>query len=251
MIEDAGDGLPIEFDLLDYRPEPWRPVDCLVIEGEFRWYLTGRFPVIAMPELARRQPGGRSALSRLSHRRGGRRKHFVNGPGGLRAEAGRNGQKDSRVGQAVGEPDAAVGSNNWVIERQRTASGRPTVASDPHIAIEAVSCWYEVHLQGGSFDVAGCAYVGIPAVIIGRNRRMTWGITNNIARSGICIRKRRAPSIPAVFCTRASGGRQRSEWRRSPSAGRPPCRSGWFARPSARSSTRCCPSRPIERVPFR
>src|SRR5260370_10116363 len=54
FMNDTGDRLPIEFDLLDYRPEPWSPIDCLVIEGEFRWYLTGRFPVIVIPELARR-----------------------------------------------------------------------------------------------------------------------------------------------------------------------------------------------------
>ena len=65
MIEESGDNLPIEFDLLDYRPEPWQPVDCLLIENEFRWYLTGRFPVIAMPELARRpwETGRSTALS--------------------------------------------------------------------------------------------------------------------------------------------------------------------------------------------
>ena len=53
----AADRLPIEFDLLDYRPEPWSPIDCLAIEGEFRWYLTGRFPVIVIPELAKRALG--------------------------------------------------------------------------------------------------------------------------------------------------------------------------------------------------
>src|SRR5439155_21840093 len=53
-IEQCGDKLPIEFDLLDYRPEPWTPVDSLAIETEFRWYLTGRFPIIVMPEMAQR-----------------------------------------------------------------------------------------------------------------------------------------------------------------------------------------------------
>ena len=53
-IEQCGDHLPIEFDLLDYRPEPWSPIDSLAIEVEFRWYLTGRFPVIVMPEMAKR-----------------------------------------------------------------------------------------------------------------------------------------------------------------------------------------------------
>src|SRR5262249_50101993 len=52
LIEQTRDDPAIEFDLLGYRPEAWSPVDCLAIECEFRWYLTGRFPVIVMPELA-------------------------------------------------------------------------------------------------------------------------------------------------------------------------------------------------------
>src|SRR5207237_838971 len=56
-IEQCGDKLPIEFDLLDYRPEPWTPTDSLAIESEFRWYLTGRFPIIVMPEMAKRALG--------------------------------------------------------------------------------------------------------------------------------------------------------------------------------------------------
>src|ERR1043165_4394641 len=49
--------LPIEFDLLGYEPEPWRETDSLAIIGEFRWYLTGRFPVIAIPEVVKRALG--------------------------------------------------------------------------------------------------------------------------------------------------------------------------------------------------
>ena len=57
QMAEAVERPPIEFDFLDYRPEPWSEVDCLAIEGEFRWYLTGRFPVIVVPELLRRQLG--------------------------------------------------------------------------------------------------------------------------------------------------------------------------------------------------
>ena len=57
VIEQNRGRWPIEFDLLDYEPEPWSPVDCLAIIGEFRWYLTGRFPVIAVPELVKRSLG--------------------------------------------------------------------------------------------------------------------------------------------------------------------------------------------------
>ena len=51
---------------------------------------------------------------------------------------------------------------------------------DMQVGFEAVSCWYNVHLCGGSFDVVGCAYVGVPAVMFGRNHHLSWGITNNI-----------------------------------------------------------------------
>src|SRR5262245_51002630 len=54
LIAECRGKLPIEFDLLGYAPEPWRPQDCLAIAGEFRWYLTGRFPVIVIPELGKR-----------------------------------------------------------------------------------------------------------------------------------------------------------------------------------------------------
>src|SRR4051812_48484070 len=41
LMDETRDRPPVELDLLDYRPEPWSPVDCLTVEGEFRWYLTG------------------------------------------------------------------------------------------------------------------------------------------------------------------------------------------------------------------
>jgi penicillin G amidase len=193
VIEQSGDNLPIEFDLLDYRPEPWQPLDCLLIENEFRWYLTGRFPVIAIPELARRHLGDgplyRAFLTAEAD------DESILSPGDYDAK----GKGVQPVGEAVGEPDSAVGSNNWVVSGSRTASGKPHVASDPHIAFEAVSCWYEVHLQGGSYDVAGCTYVGMPAVLIGRNRRMAWGITNNISSQRDLYQEKTSPDEPGCF----------------------------------------------------
>src|SRR5205807_950733 len=57
LMDESKRYLPIEFDLLGYAPEPWRETDSLAIIGEFRWYLTGRFPVIAIPELVKRAVG--------------------------------------------------------------------------------------------------------------------------------------------------------------------------------------------------
>jgi penicillin G amidase len=199
VIAQTAHAPPIEFDLLDYRPEPWRPIDCLLIENEFRWYLTGRLPVIAIPEMAKRHLG-EGELYRAFLTAEADDESILE-----RSQACPDAQEPggdilaSRVGQAVGDPDASIGSNNWVISGDRSASGRPAVASDPHIAMEAVSCWYEVHLQGGSFDVAGCAYVGMPAMIIGRNRRMTWGITNNICSQRDLYQEQTSSQHPGCF----------------------------------------------------
>lgn len=199
-IDEAGDCLPIEFDLLAFRPESWTPIDCLAIEGEFRWYLTGRFPVIVMPELAKRVLGD-GPLYR-EYLQAELDDECILPPGSYASAvdtAWSPGQRMEPLANAVGGPDDGTGSNNWVIAGRHSRSAKPMVASDPHIAIEAVSCWYEVHLCGGSFQVAGASYVGMPAVLIGRNERMSWSITNNICSQRDLYQERTDPAHPDCY----------------------------------------------------
>jgi penicillin amidase len=172
-IAASADAPPVEFDLLDYKPEPWRPVDSLAIAGELRWYLTGRLPIIAVPELVRRKFGDGPQYQAFI-RAEADEESIV--PHGLYPSVQRGLESLSGTGGAA-EP--APGSNNWVVAGPRTVTGKPLLASDPHIALGAVSCWYEVHLCGGSFNVAGMAYVGMPGVMFGRNEYVAWGCTNN------------------------------------------------------------------------
>ncbi len=196
-IKQCGEHIPIEFDLLDYRPEPWSPIDSLAIESEFRWYLTGRFPVIVMPELAKRVLGDGPLYREFLL--GEADEEAVVPPEAyqhLREQLGQRPLDD--VGQATGDPEG-TGSNNWVVAGRHCKSGMPMVASDPHIAIEAVSCWYEAHLCGGDFNVAGMAYVGMPAIMFGRNERVAWGITNNICSLRDLYQERVDPEHPNCF----------------------------------------------------
>jgi penicillin amidase len=192
LMEECRERLPIEFDLLGYQPEPWTPIDCLTIEGEFRWYLTGRFPVIVMPELARRMLGDGPLYQAFLQAESD--DESILPPGSYPSR--RAGSQP--VGTAVGEPQGG-GSNNWVISAERSASGAPMLASDPHIAFEAVSCWYEVHLCGGSFNVAGMAYVGMPAVMFGRSAQVAWGCTNNICSQRDLYQEQTDPQYPDHF----------------------------------------------------
>ena len=195
LVEES-EQLPIEFDLLDYRPEPWTPIDSLAIENEFRWYLTGRFPIIVMPELARRQLGDGPLYQEYLLAEAD--EESILWPDEYAARK-RTSAPPEPVGQAVGDPEAAIGSNNWVLSGSRTTTGRPLLASDPHIAFEAVSCWYEAHLCGGSYNVAGMAYAGMPAIMFGRNERVAWGITNNICSIRDLYQEQTEASHPDCF----------------------------------------------------
>jgi penicillin amidase len=191
-IEQCGNNLPIEFALLDYRPEPWRPEDCLAIAQEFRWYLTGRFPVIVIPELAKRALGTGPLYDAFLAAEAD--EESILHPGDYpRAEL------PVTAGQHFCDPFEGQGSNNWVVAGSRSKSGKPLLASDPHIAFAAVSCWHEVRLSGGSFEVAGMAYAGIPAVMFGRNANVAWGITNNICSLRDLYQEKTDPAHPGCF----------------------------------------------------
>jgi penicillin amidase len=193
VIDAGGNRPPIEFDLLDYRPEPWSPADSLAVAGEFRWYLTGRFPVIVVPELVKRALGD-GPLYR-AFLQGEAEDESILPPGSYPAAPARAG----RVGDTISDRDEGHGSNNWVLAGSRTTTGKPLVASDPHVPFAAVSMWHEVHLRGGSFHVAGAAYAGMPAVMIGRTERVAWGITNNICSLRDLYQEKTDPNHPGCF----------------------------------------------------
>jgi penicillin G amidase len=193
LIEQSRGRLPIEFDLLGYSPEPWHPRDCLAITGEFRWYLTGRFPVIVIPELAKRAL--KDAALYAAFLQAEADGEAILPPGAYPVE----GRGAESVGVTVNDPHEGSGSNNWVVSGAKTVSARPIVASDPHIAFAAVSCWHEIHLCGGSFNVAGIAYAGMPAVLFGRNERVAWGITNNICSLRDLYQEQTDPAHPGCY----------------------------------------------------
>ena len=71
-----------------------------------------------------------------------------------------------------------LGSNSWVVDGSRTASGKPLLANDPHLGLTAPSVWYLAHLSWPGVDVVGATLPGMPGVVLGHNGRVAWGFTN-------------------------------------------------------------------------
>ncbi|MET0343713.1 MAG: penicillin acylase family protein [Polyangiales bacterium] len=95
----------------------------------------------------------------------------------------------------------AVGSNNWAVDGARTASGKPLLANDPHLALSAPSQWYFAHLEAPGLSVAGATLPALPGVILGHNQRVAWAFTNTHPDSEDVFIERLAPGDESRYLT--------------------------------------------------
>ena len=81
--------------------------------------------------------------------------------------------------------DGATGSNSWVISGDRTSTGRPILANDPHLATSIPSTFTQLGLYCRTvtpacpYEVSGFSFAGLPGVVIGRNATIAWGLTTS------------------------------------------------------------------------
>lgn len=72
-------------------------------------------------------------------------------------------------------------SNAWVVSGERSKSGKPLLASDPHLSHFVPSMLFQQHQRAGELDVIGATIPGLPYVLMGHNQRVAWGITSTVA----------------------------------------------------------------------
>lgn len=173
---------PIEFDMLNYEPEEWKPIHSLMIARLMAWELNISWhvdivlgelvatlgiekakevfpaypenaPVIVSKFFNKKQIDGLSSFSTLHN--------------------------DFKI--FFGTTGTHIGSNSWAVGPSKSASGKAMLANDPHLGLSLPAKWYEIHLNGGKVYVAGVSLPGTPLVIIGHNKNIAWGLTNVMA----------------------------------------------------------------------
>ncbi|MFE5367705.1 penicillin acylase family protein [Streptomyces mirabilis] len=74
------------------------------------------------------------------------------------------------------------GSNGWLVTGERTGTGRPVIAGDPHRFIEDPGVYQQIHLSCPEFDVVGLAVPGVPGIAhFAHTGTVAWAITNAMA----------------------------------------------------------------------
>ena len=92
---------------------------------------------------------------------------------------------------------AGAASNAWAVTGERTVTGAPLLASDPHLESRMPGLLHVSHVVGGRFDVIGAGVAGVPLVAMGHNRDLAWGITAGLADVSDCYIETLDPGQPS------------------------------------------------------
>jgi penicillin amidase len=176
---------PLEFKLLNYEPEPWTKLHCALFFKNMAEALCARHSDI--PATNARAILGDSLFQFLYPERIPGQSPVIPASVVYDFEA-------VEVGGATGAPpgdlsealpyqtfplsDPSTGSNNWAVSGDKTASGYPILANDPHLGLTLPAIWYELQIHTPELNSYGVSLPGIPGIIIGFNKDMAWGVTN-------------------------------------------------------------------------
>ncbi|MEJ0062165.1 MAG: penicillin acylase family protein [Alphaproteobacteria bacterium] len=206
-LETHRDRLPLEFQMLGIKPEPWRPADS-VVWGKL---MALRLSANMRAELRRASLASASSaetVERLYPAYPANAPITVNpkfmplapppgtdavpepddaAPGAPLQTPMPKSEKDGALDPALGKaydllaeswPVQGRGaSNEWVVSGARSATGKPLLANDPHLELEAPILWYLASITAPDMVLTGATVPGLPGVLLGQNGHIAWGFT--------------------------------------------------------------------------
>ncbi|MFK7944422.1 MAG: penicillin acylase family protein [Paracoccaceae bacterium] len=176
-----GRGAP-EFFAFPTQLSPWTPADSIAILKLMALRLSNS----AAAEVRRAQAALMLPPPRLADilpdypvgAQNAPRRPTVMLPGADRVHAPRTPSDPMLAAFGIGlPPELAGASNAWAVDGTRTSSGKPLLANDPHLWLSAPGVWHLLGMRAPGLNVIGGALPGTPAVLIGHNGELGWGLT--------------------------------------------------------------------------
>jgi penicillin G amidase len=172
--------LPVEFQLLRQRFVPFTPADALAMAKLLSFGLSTNWERELLRAEMTRELGSELA-ARLDPG------YPAGNPVVLTPGAGWSGdgleltEQIAKVRDVLGLAVEATGSNNWAVSGERSATGTPLVAGDPHLPPSMPGITYQVGLYLGDRFCRGGSLPGLPGVSFGQNNDVAWTFTNVMA----------------------------------------------------------------------
>jgi penicillin amidase len=177
---------PLEYKMLDFKPEDWTPLKTSLILKYMANLLTGYDTDFEQSNLAKLYSSERveelfpyfpEAFNPVVE-------HLPQHSKGPKDATNKTATKtkkrkiEAEASIRAAQTERELGSNNWAISGKLTANGKPILCNDPHLSLNLPSIWYEIQLHAPGINVYGVSIPGTPCVIIGFNEHNAWGITN-------------------------------------------------------------------------
>ncbi|HXJ49072.1 MAG TPA: penicillin acylase family protein, partial [Candidatus Acidoferrum sp.] len=188
--------LPAMFTLLGYKPQPWTPIDTLIVKGDMTQTLNFTdtplvmallekslgpdltsewFPVLPPNQQSPYDPGPYAARTTPEEIP----------PVPVAQEPLTSAQADSVAAlydRLAALPAGLVAkggaSNNWAVAGSRTASGGALMAGDPHLHLTLPAIWFQLTEDSPGYHTSGVSIPGTPVVLIGHNQHISWSLTD-------------------------------------------------------------------------
>lgn len=174
--------LPIEYKILDFKPEDWTPLKCALLlkqmsavlaMGSDEFYMTNirnKFGTDVVKELFPDYPFKEDPIIPVGTKWDFNPLPIPKTPASL----------NETITSAIKtkQKEEGIGSNNWALSGSKTASGLPILANDPHLDLSLPSIWYQIQLHAPGLNAYGVSLPGAPGIIIGFNQDIAWGVTN-------------------------------------------------------------------------
>jgi len=181
FIKNFPEKYTIEFDILDYEPYLWKPEHSLLIAKLMSWELNiSWWSDIAFTHLIQKL-GEEKVKDILPN-------FDENGATIIPKEMKKYTEVpldliniDRKFRNFIGSVGTHIGSNNWVINGERSESGKPIIANDPHLGLAVPGKWYVASIQSPNINVDGFTLPGVPGIVIGKNKSISWVLTNVMA----------------------------------------------------------------------
>ena len=175
-LETRWGALPPEFLLIGYEPEPWTPGDVLTRSRLTLASLVWEWKNEALRGAlgARLSPGQFASL-------------FPKETDDVPPTVSETRMLPPEIGRMFAAladviPDGrrveVAASNAWALGGSRTASGKPLLASDPHLSLDSPVPWYLVRMEAPGLSLAGATLPGTPVFVLGHNGAIAWAGTS-------------------------------------------------------------------------
>lgn len=206
--------VPPEYLVLRVAPEPWRPEDTILTVLAMFNTLQGRQALFERTIGAMRD-GLPEPMYRFLSAYGSEWDSPVTGNPSVRPPVPGPEVFDLRKPQAWltpkpsshdGELDLIIGSNNWAVDGDHTASGVALVANDMHLSISVPIIWYRASMafpdtDGEPQKITGVSLPGLPSMVVGSNGHVAWGFTNTGGDWSDLVRIEPDPRDPNKYLT--------------------------------------------------